>query len=112
MVMGAATALPALLIQLPAGASVDRWNRLRVMTLCETFTGLVLITIPAALMLRHLTLLIAADALSSLAAAALLFVRADLRPARSAAPGPLWHETAQGLGWIWMIRQPRCVRSQ
>jgi MFS family permease len=43
-----------------------------------------------------------ADAVSSLAAAAaLLFVRADLRPARTAAPQALWRETAQGLGWIW-----------
>ncbi|MEY9854750.1 MFS family permease [Catenulispora sp. GAS73] len=166
--IGAATALPALLIQLPAGALVDRWNRLRVMTVCESVTGLALLAIPFALVLRHVSLLIVAaavvvqrccavffgsaehavlpsivpaaqlgdaiaqneaksraagllgpplggalfgfgralpfvaDALSSLAAAtALLFVRADLRPARTAAPQSLWRETAQGLGWIW-----------
>lgn len=166
--IGAVTALPALLIQLPAGALVDRWNRLRVLTVCETVTGLALLAVPVALMLRHLTLLIVsaavivqrccavffgsaehaalpaivptaqlgdaiaqneaksraagllgpplggalfgfgralpfvADALSSFAAAAaLLFVRADLRPVRSAAPQSLWRETVQGLGWIW-----------
>jgi predicted MFS family arabinose efflux permease len=43
-----------------------------------------------------------ADALSSLVAAAgLLFVRADLRPARETAPQSLWRETAQGIAWIW-----------
>src|SRR4051812_9375055 len=49
-------ALPALLISLLAGALVDRWDRKRVMLLCDCGRCLSLASIPLAFALGHLTL--------------------------------------------------------
>ncbi len=47
--------LPYALFILPAGALIDRWNRKRVMILCDTGRALALGSIPVALLLGHLT---------------------------------------------------------
>lgn len=52
---GALRALPYLLLGLPAGALADRWNRKRVMILCDAGRALNMATIPLALWLSHLT---------------------------------------------------------
>lgn len=52
---GALRLLPYLLIGLPAGALVDRWDRKRVMLVCDTGRTLSLASIPLALALGHLT---------------------------------------------------------
>src|SRR5947209_7154218 len=49
--------LPYLLFGLPAGALVDRWNRKRVMILCDSGRALALGSIPLAFALGHLTAL-------------------------------------------------------
>ena len=49
--------LPYLLFGLPAGALVDRWNRKRVMILCDSGRALALGSIPLAFALGHLTIL-------------------------------------------------------
>ena len=49
--IGAVTALPALAVQLPAGALVDRWNRRTVMLVCELLAGLALLAVPTTLWL-------------------------------------------------------------
>lgn len=59
----AVTALPALAIQLPAGALVDRWDRLRVLFVCELITGLALFLIPIAVWLGHPSLLVLGGAI-------------------------------------------------
>jgi len=56
-IAGALKALPYLVLSLPAGALVDRWNRKRVMILCDSGRTLALGSIPLALMLGHLTIL-------------------------------------------------------
>src|SRR6266581_9464429 len=48
--------LPYALFILPAGAMVDRWDRKRVMILCDTGRALALGSIPIALLLGHLTI--------------------------------------------------------
>ncbi len=48
--------LPYALFILPAGAMVDRWNRKRVMILCDAGRGVALGSIPVALLLGHLTI--------------------------------------------------------
>lgn len=48
--------LPYALFILPAGALVDRWNRKRVMILCDTGRALALGSIPVALLFGHLTI--------------------------------------------------------
>ena len=48
--------LPYALFVLPAGALIDRWNRKRVMILCDTGRALALGSIPIALLLGHLTI--------------------------------------------------------
>ncbi|HLI08026.1 MAG TPA: MFS transporter [Ktedonobacteraceae bacterium] len=53
--MAAVRGLPFALLCLPAGALVDRWNRKRVMILCDTGRALALGSIPLALLLGHLT---------------------------------------------------------
>lgn len=53
--MAAVRGLPFALFCLPAGALVDRWNRKRVMILCDTGRALALGSIPLALLLGHLT---------------------------------------------------------
>lgn len=52
---GALGALPYLLFSLPVGALIDRWNRKRVMIICDTFRALNSASIPLALFLGHLT---------------------------------------------------------
>ncbi len=48
--------LPYALFILPAGALIDRWNRKRVMILCDTGRALALGSIPVALLLGQLTI--------------------------------------------------------
>jgi MFS family permease len=48
--------LPYLLFSLPAGALVDRWDRKRVMILCDSGRAIALGSIPLAYALGHLTL--------------------------------------------------------
>lgn len=45
-VLGFVSGLPILLIQLPAGALVDRWDRKRVMVVCDVGRLLVMVSIP------------------------------------------------------------------
>src|SRR6266568_5856417 len=52
---GALFALPYLLISLPVGALIDRWNRKRVMIICDAFRALNTATIPIAMALNSLT---------------------------------------------------------
>jgi MFS family permease len=54
---GAVRALPYLLFSLPAGALVDRWDRKRVMIMCDAGRGLALASIPFALLIGHLTII-------------------------------------------------------
>src|ERR1700732_3541953 len=49
--------LPYALFILPAGAMVDRWNRKRVMILCDTGRAVALGSIPVALLLGQLTII-------------------------------------------------------
>ena len=49
--------LPYALFILPAGAMVDRWNRKRVMILCDAGRAVALGSIPVALLLGHLTIM-------------------------------------------------------
>ena len=49
-------ALPYLIFSLPAGALIDRWNRKRVMILCDLGRALVISTIPLALWFDVLTI--------------------------------------------------------
>ena len=53
---GALRALSYLFLGLPAGALVDRWDRKRVMIICDTGRALALGSIPLALALDHLTM--------------------------------------------------------
>ncbi|HZU12143.1 MAG TPA: MFS transporter [Chloroflexota bacterium] len=53
--VGALRALPYLFLGLPGGALVDRWNRKRVMILCDVGRAVNMATIPAAFSLGHLT---------------------------------------------------------
>lgn len=55
--IGALRGLPYALFILPAGAMVDRWNRKRVMILCDAGRAVALGSIPVALLLGHLTIL-------------------------------------------------------
>lgn len=55
-IAGALRALPYLVLSLPAGALVDRWNRKRVMILCDSGRALAMGSIPLALVLGHLTI--------------------------------------------------------
>ena len=54
--IGALRGLPYLLLGLPAGALVDRWDRKRVMILCDSGRTLALGSIPLALAFGHLTM--------------------------------------------------------
>lgn len=54
--VAAATGLPYLILSLPAGALVDRWNRKRVMILCDVGRGLNAASIPVAAALFSLTM--------------------------------------------------------
>lgn len=53
---GALRALPYLLFSLPVGALIDRWDRKRVMIVCDLARALVVATIPLALWFDALTL--------------------------------------------------------
>jgi MFS family permease len=55
-VIGGLRGLPYFLLGLPAGALVDRWDRKRVMLLCDCGRALALGSIPLAYVLGHLTL--------------------------------------------------------
>jgi len=54
--LGAVRGLPYILFCLPAGALIDRWDRKRVMLLCDSGRALALLSIPLAYALGHLTL--------------------------------------------------------
>ncbi|HZO72899.1 MAG TPA: MFS transporter [Ktedonobacteraceae bacterium] len=56
-IIGALRSLPFVLLSLPAGALVDRWDRKWVMLLCDTGRGLALGSIPVALWLGHLAMI-------------------------------------------------------
>ncbi|MBO0794387.1 MAG: MFS transporter, partial [Ktedonobacteraceae bacterium] len=53
--MTAVRSLPRLIVTLPAGALVDRWDRKRLMLLCDTGRALALGSIPLALWLGYLS---------------------------------------------------------
>jgi MFS family permease len=55
--VGAARSLPFAILCLPAGALVDRWDRKKVMLICDTGRALALGSIPVALWLGHLTMI-------------------------------------------------------
>ncbi len=55
-IAGALRALPYLLLSLPAGALIDRWNRKRVMIVCDVGRALALASIPVAFLLGGLTI--------------------------------------------------------
>ena len=55
-VVGFAQTLPFLLLYLPAGAYVDRWNRRRMMMLCEAGRAAALGSIAVAVLLGHVSL--------------------------------------------------------
>jgi len=55
-IASALRALPYLLFSLPVGALVDRWDRKRVMILCDLLRAAAVLTIPLALWLNALTL--------------------------------------------------------
>jgi len=54
--LAAVGGLPYLLISLPAGALVDRWNRKKIMILCDTVRAVSIGTIPVAAALGHLSI--------------------------------------------------------
>ena len=54
--VSAAFGLPYLLISLPAGAYVDRWNRKQVMIICDTVRAINMASIPLAAALGHLSI--------------------------------------------------------
>lgn len=53
--IGALEALPYVILSLPAGALIDRWDRKRVMILCDTGRALAMGSVPVALLLGRLT---------------------------------------------------------
>lgn len=53
--VGFVGALPQLLVQLPAGTLVDRWNRWRTMLVCDIGRLVAVATVPVALLLDGLT---------------------------------------------------------
>ncbi|HEX7734208.1 MAG TPA: MFS transporter [Ktedonobacteraceae bacterium] len=55
--VGALGALPFVIFCLPAGALVDRWDRKRVMIICDSVRVLALGSLPLAYVLGHLTLI-------------------------------------------------------
>ncbi len=54
--VGGLGTLPYLLLSLIAGALVDRWNRKRVMIICDAGRALNLVSVLTALFLKHLTI--------------------------------------------------------
>jgi predicted MFS family arabinose efflux permease len=55
-VVGALRALPSVVLSLPVGALIDRWDRQRVMVLCDSGRALVLGSIPLAAVLGRVSL--------------------------------------------------------
>ena len=55
-IASALRALPYLLLSLPVGALIDRWDRKRVMIVCDLLRAAVVLTIPLALWLGALSL--------------------------------------------------------
>src|SRR5260370_17466019 len=55
-IIAALHGLPYALFTLPAGALIDRWDRKRVMILCDSGRALALGSIPLALIFGHLTI--------------------------------------------------------
>jgi MFS family permease len=55
-IVSALGGIPYVLLMLPAGALVDRWNRKRVMLVCDTGRALALGSIPLAAAVGHLTM--------------------------------------------------------
>ncbi len=55
--VGAMRAVPYLIFSLPAGALIDRWDRKRVMIICDTGRALSMASILVAFLLWHLTFL-------------------------------------------------------
>src|SRR5919204_4011135 len=53
--LGAVEALPYVIFSLPAGALVDRWNRKRVMVICDTGRAVSMASIPLVAVFWHLT---------------------------------------------------------
>lgn len=53
--IAAVGALPYLFLSLPAGALIDRWDRKKVMIICDACRALNIASIPFALILNHLT---------------------------------------------------------
>lgn len=54
--LGSLRALPYLIFSLPAGALIDRWDRKRVMMLCDAGRGICMASIPAAYIIGRLTI--------------------------------------------------------
>lgn len=54
--VGALRGLSFIVLSLPAGALVDRWNRKRVMIVCDIGRGLAMVSIPVAFLAGHLTI--------------------------------------------------------
>jgi len=54
--VSAAEGLPLVLLSLPAGALVDRWNRKRLMIVCDTGRALALGSVPLAAVTGHLSM--------------------------------------------------------
>ena len=55
-IVAACSSLPRFLLALPAGALVDRWDRKRVMIVCDSVQVVALGSIPVALALNHLSM--------------------------------------------------------
>lgn len=55
-IAGMLTTIPYLFLSLPAGAMVDRWNRKRVMVLCDLARSVAFASVPIAIFLNALTL--------------------------------------------------------
>src|SRR4051794_14104511 len=55
-IAGALVTIPYLIFSLPAGALVDRWDRKRVMLICDTIRAINMATIPLAIMLNMITI--------------------------------------------------------
>ncbi len=55
--IGAVRLFPYLLLSLPAGALIDRWNRKRVMLICDTGRAISMASIPIALLLGNISLI-------------------------------------------------------
>lgn len=55
-ILGAVRSLPFIILTLPAGVMVDRWDRKRTMIVCDTVRVFALGSIPVAVLLAHLSI--------------------------------------------------------